>query len=277
MTNRLGPVAKVVLHAALAVGAVTMIAPLVWQVGISFKPASELQSTNWIPHDWTGDNYAEVFRKVRFGRMILNSLFVATYITLLNLLTSTMAGYAFARLRFRGRDKLFMGYLATMMVPGAVTMIPTFILVSWFGLRNNYLGVILPAAFSVYGTFMMRQFFMGVPTDLEDAARMDGCGPWRVYLHIVLPLSKPAIATLATLTFISSWNSFLWPLLMLDRETMMTLPVGLSLFQDQSRMMGTDWGAMMAAATLVMIPIIVIFLFNQQYFVRGIRMGAIKG
>lgn len=269
-----------VLHTLLLAGAITMISPLLWQIGVSLKPAAQLQDNNWFPQPLSSAtlaNYREVFTKIAFTRMIVNSLFVATYVTLLNMLTSTMAGYAFARLRWPGRDKLFLGYLATMMVPGAVTMIPMFVLMSWLGLRNTYWGVILPAAFSVYGTFMMRQFFMGIPTDLEDAARMDGCGPMRIYWHIILPLSKPAVATLATLTFISAWNAFLWPLLMLDHEHMMTLPVGLALFQDTTRTMGTDWGALMAASTVVMAPIVVIFLFNQQYFVKGIRTGAIKG
>ncbi len=277
MTNKLSLTAKIVLHAVLIVGAFSMLSPLIWQTGVSFKPTGELESSSWLPENPTLDNYRLTFTRIPFGRMMLNSVFVAAYITFLTMLTSTMAGYAFARLNFPGRDKLFMGYLATMMVPGAVTMIPLFVLVSWMGLRNNYLGVILPAAFSVYGTFMMRQFFMGIPTDLEDAARIDGCSPLRIYWHIILPLSKPAVATLATLTFISAWNSFLWPLLMLDDAKMMTLPVGLSLFQDSTRTMGTDWGALMAAASVVMLPIIIIFVFNQQYFVRGIRMGAIKG
>lgn len=307
MTNRLGWFAKIVLHGVLAAGAVTMLAPLVWQVGVSFKPANELQETRWMPRRPTVENYAtllgpdpartaqcgptlrrlfqvpvlgpcldSMFNSL-FGPMIVNSVFVAAYTTFLVMLTSTMAGFAFARLQFAGRDKLFLAYLATMMVPGAVTMIPTFVLCNWLGLRNTYMGVILPAAFSVYGTFMMRQFFMGIPTDLEDAARMDGCGSLRIYWHIVLPLSKPAVATLATLTFIGSWNSLLWPALMLDSRRMLTLPVGLTMFQDSTRTMMSDWGALMAAATIVMLPIIVIFLFNQQYFVRGLRMGAIKG
>ena len=277
MTNKLSLIAKLLLHVILIAGAITMLAPLVWQVGVSFKPANELQGSHWIPQHPTWDNYHEVFTRIPFARMMLNSVFISAYSTFLVLLTSTMAGYAFARLQFHGRDKLFLGYLATMMVPGAVTMIPTYVLCAWLGLRNSFLGVILPTAFSVYGTFMMRQFFMGIPGDLEDAARMDGCGALRIYWHIVLPLSKPAVATLATLTFISSWNSFLWPVLMLDDQNMMTLPVGLSMFQDTTRTGMSDWGALMAAATVVMIPVIIIFLFNQQYFVRGIRMGALKG
>jgi multiple sugar transport system permease protein len=209
----------------------------------------------------------------------INSLIVALSITLGQLVTSSMAAYAFARLKFPGRDKLFLGYLATMMVPGVVTMIPVFILLkyldAWTGVpwRDTYKALILPGVFSAYGTFMLRQFFMTIPTDLEDAARIDGCTKMGVYRNVILPLSKPALATLATLIFIGSWNDFMWPLIVTDSTGMKTLPVGLASFQGQYN---TDWTMLMAASLIVLAPMVLVFLFNQRYFVRGIVMSGLK-
>lgn len=209
----------------------------------------------------------------------LNSLIVALSITFGQLLTSSLAAYAFARLKFPMRDKLFFGYLATMMVPGVVTMIPVFILLkyldAWTGVpwRDTYKALILPGMFSAYGTFMLRQFFMTIPTDLEDAAKIDGCTKLGVYRNVILPLSKPALATLATLIFIGSWNDFMWPLIVTDSTGMKTLPVGLASFQGQYN---TDWTMLMAASLIVLAPMLIVFLFNQRYFVRGIVMSGLK-
>ena len=209
----------------------------------------------------------------------INSLIVALSITFGQLLTCSLAAYAFARLKFPGRDKLFLGYLATMMVPGVVTMIPVFVLLkyldAWTGVpwRDTYKALILPGMFSAYGTFMLRQFFMTIPTDLEDAAKIDGCGKLGVYRNVILPLSKPALATLATLVFIGSWNDFMWPLIVTDSTGMKTLPVGLASFQGQYN---TDWTMLMAASLIVLAPMVIVFLFNQRYFVRGIVLSGLK-
>ncbi len=210
----------------------------------------------------------------------INSLIVAFTIVFGQLLTSSLAAYAFARLRFPGRDKIFLGYLATMMVPGVVTMIPVFVLLkyldAWTGIpwRDTYKALILPGMFSAYGTFMLRQFFMTIPTDLEDAAKIDGCTKLGVYRNVILPLSKPALATLATIIFMGSWNDFMWPLIVTDSTGMKTLPVGLASFQGQYN---TDWTMLMAASIIVLLPVLNVFIFNQRFFVRGIVMSGLKG
>ncbi len=209
----------------------------------------------------------------------INSLVVAFCIMFGQLLTSSLAAYAFARLTFPGRDKLFLGYLATMMVPGVVTMIPVFVLLkyldAWTGVpwRDTYKALILPGMFSAYGTFMLRQFFLTIPKDLEDAARIDGCTKLGVYRNVILPLSKPALATLATIIFMGSWNDFMWPLIVTDSTGMKTLPVGLASFQGQYN---TDWTMLMAASIIVLLPVLLVFIFNQRFFVRGIVMSGLK-
>jgi len=244
-----------------------------------------------------------------FGRAYINSLLVAIIITIGQVFTSSLAAYAFSRLQFPGRDKLFLAYLATMMIPGAVTMIPLFVIlkalpeilnfvfhtgffssqmfVRWWlsssvpefyagkviGL-DSYFALIVPGLFSAYGTFMLRQFFMSIPRDLEDAARIDGCGTWGVYWRVVLPLSKPALATLSILTFMGAWRSFLWPMIVASSDQMQTLPVMLQAFMGVT---GTQWELMMAGTLIVMAPMILVFLIGQRFFIRGIRLGALKG
>jgi multiple sugar transport system permease protein len=185
-----------------------------------------------------------------------------------------MAAYAFARLSFPGRDRIFFGYLATMMIPGAVTMIPVFILLRHFGWIDTYKALILPGIFTAYGTFMLRQFFLTLPKDLEDAAKIDGCSYVRIFWHIILPLSKPALATLTTFTFMGSWMNLMWPLIVVNTHTKYTLPVGLAYFQGVH---GTDWTLLMAASMMMILPILIVFLFNQRFFVEGIKLTGIKG
>jgi len=189
-------------------------------------------------------------------------------------LTSSMAGYSFARLNFPGRDKIFFAYLATMMIPGAVTMIPVYILLRNMHWVDTYKAVIIPGIFTAYGTFMLRQFFMTLPRDLEDAAKIDGCSLLGIYWRIILPLSKPALATLATFTFMGSWMNFMWPLIVLNSQEKYTLPVLLSYFQSQYH---TDYAMLMAASAMYVLPIIVVFLFCQRFFVEGIKLSGIKG
>ena len=211
---------------------------------------------------------------VPMGRFFLNSLLVAAAVTFGVVFSSSLAGYAFARLRFPGRDKLFLGYLATMMIPGAVTMIPLFILMRQLGWVDSYAALIVPAMFSAYGTFMLRQFFMSIPRDLEDAAAIDGCGLFGIYWRIILPVSKPALATLTTFTFMGQWNNFLWPLVVTNSPEKMTLPVGLQYFMG---LHGTDYALLMAGSVTAILPVLALFLFSQRFFIRGIQLGAIKG
>ena len=203
----------------------------------------------------------------------LNSMFVSLAITLGTLLTSSLAAYAFARLRFPARDWLFVGYLATLMVPAIVVIVPLYALVRQMGLYNTYWALILPAMFSAYYTFMLRQFFRTIPRDLEDAALIDGAGRLSIYWRIILPLSKPALAALAIFAFLHSWNDFLWPLIVIDDDALKTLPVGLATFEGQY---GTEWSLLMAASVVVMIPVLIVFILGQRYFIRGILLSGLK-
>ncbi len=244
-----------------------------------------------------------------FGRAFINSLLVCILITLGQVFTSSLAAYAFARLEFPGRDKLFLAYLATMMVPGAVTMIPLFVILKslptalnflfhtdWFGVQlfvkywlasparefyagrlvglDSYFALIVPGLFSAYGTFMLRQFFLTIPKDLEDAARIDGCGAWGVYWNVIVPLSKPALAVLAILTFMGAWSDFMWPMVVTSTPDMQTLPVMLQAFMGITE---TEWELLMAGTLIVLGPVIVVFLIGQRYIIEGIRLGSVKG
>jgi multiple sugar transport system permease protein len=209
-----------------------------------------------------------------FAAFYLNSLLVAMCVTVGEVFTSSLAAYAFARLHFPGRDQLFLGYLGTLMVPYVVTMIPVFILLRILHLVDTYAALILPVMFSAYGTFLLRQFFLTIPTELEDAARIDGCSKWGLYTNVILPLSKPALATLTTFVFLSNWNSFMWPLIVIQSPEKRTLPIGLYAFMGQFT---TEWTLLMAASLMVMAPVLLVFVLGQRYFVKGIVMSGLKG
>jgi multiple sugar transport system permease protein len=209
-----------------------------------------------------------------FARWYFNSILVAVVVTLGQVTTSACAAYAFARLRFAGRDKLFLGYLGTMMIPGAVTMIPNFILMRQLGALDSYFALMVPPMFSAYGTFMLRQFFMGIPRDLEEAATIDGCGLLRIFTTIILPLSKPALATLTIFTFMGNWQSFYWPLIMVNQDSMKTLPLGLLSFMG---LYSTQWTLLMAGSLMMILPMIIVFVIGQKWFISGIQLGALKG
>ena len=221
---------------------------------------------------WTY-SFRKAWQSMPFGRFYLNSIFVSLCITMGQVLTSSLAAYAFARLIWPGRDKVFVAYLATMMIPVAVTIVPTFILMKALGWFDTYRALILPALFSAYGTFMLRQFFMSLPVDLEEAARIDGCGKLRVWMHVIMPLSQPALATLATFTFLASWGAFQWPLFATQSIHMKLLPIGLSAFQDK---FAVQYNLLMAASLIVMIPTLLIFIFNQRFFTKGIQLSGMK-
>jgi len=264
----------------ITVGALTMIGPFLWMVTTSLKDPGQVFSFHkrwweeWLPSAFVWQNYLEPWKVVPFARFYLNSIFVTLAVTLAQVTTSALAAYAFARLQFPGRNKIFFGYLATMMVPGAVTMIPVFILLRYLGWIDSYKALILPAAFTAYGTFMLRQFFLTLPTDLEDAAKIDGCSYVGIFWRIILPLSKPALATLTTFTFMGTWMNFMWPLIVLNTHEKFTLPVGLAYFQSLHH---TDWTLLMAASVMMILPILLVFVFNQRFFVEGIKLTGIKG
>jgi len=264
----------------LSIGAVTMVAPFLWMLVTSLKEPGQVFSyqrawiVDWVPTSFVWKNYIKAWQVVPFARFYLNSIFVAVLTTAGQVFTSSMAGYAFARLRFPGRDKLFFGYLMTLMIPGAVTMIPNFILLRWLGWIDSYKALVLPGIFTAYGTFMLRQFFMTLPKDLEDAAKIDGCSYFGIFWRIILPLSKPALATLTTFTFMGTWMNFMWPLVAVNSQEKFTLPVGLSYFQSMHH---TDWTVLMAGSVMMLAPILLVFIFNQRYFVEGIKLTGIKG
>lgn len=253
-----------------------MVLPFLWMLSTSLKESSLVFTfpPQWIPKPLVWENYSNAWNAIPFGRFYLNSIVVGVAVTAGQVFTSALSAYAFARLTFPGRDKLFFGYLATMMIPGSVTMIPTFILLKMMGLIDTYTALILPGMFSAMGTFLLRQFFMSLPKDLEEAAKIDGCTLFGIFWRIIVPLSKPALATLTTFTFMGSWNNFMWPLIVTNSMELKTLPIGLASFQDQYT---TDWTLLMAGSIIALIPVLVVFIFNQRYFVEGIQLGAIKG
>ncbi len=264
----------------LAAGALAMVAPFLWMLTTSLKPPGALFSydriwwKDWLPSQFVWANYVQAWSVVPFARFYLNSIFVSICVTAGQVMTSAMAAYAFARLQFPGRDKIFFAYLATMMVPGAVTMIPVFILLRFLGWIDTYKAVILPGIFTAYGTFLLRQFFLTLPKDLEDAAKIDGCSYFGIFWRIILPLSRPALATLTTFTFMGSWLNFMWPLIVLNTHNKFTLPVGLAYFQSLHH---TDWTLLMAGSVMMILPVLIVFIFTQRYFVEGIKLTGIKG
>jgi multiple sugar transport system permease protein len=262
------------LHLLLLAGSVLVALPFLIMLLVSFMPKEVILSRAF---DWrlaTLNNYFEIFEAVPFGRFYWNSLFVAAATTLIQIVTASLAAFAFARLRFRGRDALFLVYLATLMIPFQVTMIPNFILVRYLRWYDTYQALILPSAFSVFSTFLMRQYFMSVPLDLDEAARMDGAGSWRIWAQIIMPLSGPVLATLAIFNFQASWNDFLCPLVITNSLNMPTIPVGLSSFQGE---FNTEWHLLMTGSVIALLPILIIYIIGQNWFVRGIAFSGMGG
>jgi multiple sugar transport system permease protein len=259
--------------------------PFVWMVCASFKPRVEVEQAHIVPKAPTMLNYPVVldivpepvsgtFLGVKFGRWYFNSLFVAVGITLFQVLTSAMAAYAFSRITWPGRDRVFLLYLGTMMIPGVVTMIPNFQLMVNFGFVNTYHGLIIPAAFSAFGTFLLRQFMLSIPTSLDEAATIDGAGHWRIFWDIIVPLARPGLIALCILTFLGAYQSFFWPLVMLQDEQLFTMPVG-TLRLDSSY--GRQTELIMAATVMNIAPLIVIFVMFQKFLVKGLQLGGVKG
>ena len=290
----------ILIYAILLLVLSGMVVPLVWTLLTSFKYNVDV-TLGWIPPRWTTDNYTGVFRAFSFLRYYANSLFIATAVTVVQVATSALAAYAFARLQFRGRDLLFLGYLSTMMIPADVLMIPQFVLMKkipeWLNaalatdffsgflyLKSHYIGhpvgldsffaLIAPGCFSAYGTFMLRQFLLGISREIEEAALIDGCSAWGVFWHVVVPLAKPALGALAIFTFLGRWRAFLWPLIMTDSDSMMVLPVGLAKLSD---LYVNDYGLICAGSVLMLLPMIAVFVFFQRWFISGIQLGAVKG
>jgi len=256
--------------------AILMLMPFVWMLSTSLKSAGAVfeYPPTFIPSPFRWDNYSRLFEVLPFARFFFNSLVVAGSVTVLGVATSAMAAYAFARLRFPGRDALFLGYLGTLMIPAQVVIIPNFILLRTLGWIDTYQALILPAAFSAFGTFLLRQYFLTIPGELEDAAVVDGASHWQIFTRVILPLSGPALSALAIFTFLFNWNSFLYPLVVTNSVGMSTLTVGLNTLQGQYN---TAWTLLMAGSVLALLPVLTVFLFAQRYFIKGITLTGIGG
>ncbi|MDP9381003.1 MAG: carbohydrate ABC transporter permease [Chloroflexota bacterium] len=247
--------------------------PLLWMASSAFKGPAEVYSVNPIPADPTLENFLYVFTEVPFLRYMLNTFFVASTVTVMGLFFHSMAGYALARLNFPGRDLLFFAIFSTLLVSLPVILVPLFVLVRELGMLNSYAGLIIPAIFNAFGIFLLRQFYLGMPKELEEAARIDGCGYWRVYWNVALPLSRPILAALAVLFFLANWNSFLWPLTVTADEDLWMVQLAIASFQGQY---SAAWNYIMAAATVTALPTIVMFFVFQRQLVESFKTSGIK-
>ncbi|QYR22218.1 carbohydrate ABC transporter permease [Paenibacillus sp. sptzw28] len=263
-------------HLILLAGAITMILPFIWTISTSLKQLSEVfvfppklfgEKLQW-------ENYLHISDRFPFGTYFWNSLKISVMVVIAQLITSSMAGFVFARLRFKYREPLFGLYVATMMVPAQVMMIPNFIIMRSYNMIDTHWSLVLPALVSAFGTFLLRQFFLTIPSSLEDAAKIDGCTPFGVYWRVFIPLSKPAMATLGVFVFMGTWNEFLAPLVYINSQNKMTLPLGLASMQG---MYSTDWPVLMAGTVMSIIPLIAIFFLAQDFFIKGVTLSGLKG
>jgi multiple sugar transport system permease protein len=264
------------LYTVLSLLLIAVIAPFVWMILGSFKTQGELLQSppTWWPETVTLDNYTQLFSRLNFKQYFFNSTVVAVCVTAGNLLFCSMLGYALAMLDFKGRKALFGIVMGTLMIPGVVTFVPLFVLVANIGLIDSLPGLILPFLAAPFGVFLMRQFFLGLPRDLLDAGRVDGAGELRIFARIFLPLAGPALATLGILTFLGSWNNFLWPLVVAQQEKTYTLPVALALYSTGQN--STQYGLLLAGATVVVLPVLLVFLIFQRRVIEGIATTGIK-
>lgn len=263
-------------HGALMLVALLFLFPFFWMVSNAVRSNAEVMAipVRILPNVFEWDNFAEAWSQLPFGRFFLNSMVVAGSVTVITVVVSCLAGYAFARLKFPGRDALLLGYVGTLMVPSIMLIIPLFLIVNGLGMVNTFQGVILPVAFGTFGAFLLRQFFLSIPMSLEEAALIDGASRLRILISIIVPLSMPAIGLLSLFTFIAQWNNFLWPLIVMTGQENATLPVGLTHFQTQQ---GTQWNFIMAGAALSMLPGIVLAVLLQKLIYNSIALNAGMG
>ena len=260
-----------VIYVLLLIGLLSVILPFVYMLASSLENATQIGSLTpqfW-PNPFVWTNYQRVWTDLPMARYFLNSVVVSVTITVGQLLTASMAAYAFARLRFRGRSSLFTLYLGTLIIPSQVTLIPNYLIVRDLHWHNTYMGLIAPFVVSVFSTFLLRQFFLTIPRDLEDAARIDGANHWQIYWLIILPLARSALATVVILTFLASWNNFLWPLVVVDSPDLRTVPLAITAYQGQYAI---AWGPLMAAATLSLAPVLLVYVLMQKYVIEGIAV-----
>ncbi len=280
---------KTIIYVLLVIGSIVFVAPFAWMVTASLQSVGDMFQwpPSWIPRNPTLDNYITFFTQERIGRFFFNSAFVALSVTALQLFTSSLAAYTFAKRTFPGRDLLFIITLGTLMIPGQVTLIPNYVILKhvpffggndWLGAGgsgwlDSYWGLIVPQAASAFGIFLMRQYMMSIPNDLLDAARIDGGSEFRIFAEIVMPLCRPALAALGIFTFTYQWDDFFWPLIIITSEELRTLPLGLALFVVKNR---TAWDLLMAGPVIATVPVLIVFLLFQRHFIRGIAVTGMK-
>jgi multiple sugar transport system permease protein len=269
-------VQSALIHAGLIAGAIVTSIPLLWMLSASLMPQGEATSfpPRILPSRITFEHYGDLFTRLSLGRAFLNSMFVAFVATFASLLFNSMAGYAFAKLRFRGRDRIFAFLVLSLAIPAQVAMLPLFLLLKSMGLVNTYMGVLIPYIATIYGIFLVRQFMVSIPDDLLAAARIDGASELAIYFRIVLPVARPVLATLAIFTFMSAWNDFMWPLIILTGDDHYTMPVAVaSLLGEHS----LDLELMMASAVLTVMPVLTLFFVLQKQYIAGMMAGSVKG
>lgn len=269
-------VSKIFIYILLIAVTITMIFPFLWMLSSSIKFDRDIFifPIQWIPDQPVWSNFIDIWTRIPLATFIYNTAKITLIVTLLQLTTSSFAAYAFSKLEFKGRNLLFVAYIATIAVPWQAYMVPQFIMMRSLGLNNTHLAIILLQAFSAFGVFMMRQFYQGIPDSLIEAARMDGMNDYQIYYRIMLPLSKPALSTLTIFTFVNTWNDFLGPLLYLTRDELKTIQIGLRMFITQY---SAEYGLIMAASVVVLIPVLVVFLSLQRHFVQGVAAIGVKG
>ncbi len=270
---------KVLVYALLIGFALIEFLPFLWALSTALKTQSEINvgfPPKWIPANPTFENFGNLFNnsQIPFATWYLNSIFVGVLTTILTLFFSATSGYAFARIPFPGREVIFLAILGTMMIPGVITIIPIYILLRSLGLINSLPGLIIPFMVTAFGIFLMRQFFQSIPAELEEAAKVDGAGRLRTFSQVVLPLARPALSALTIFTFMGRWNDFLMPLIIIGDRSLFTLPLGMSTFRSLYK---TDWGLLMSGSLLVMIPIVIMYVLFQRFFIEGISYTGLKG
>jgi multiple sugar transport system permease protein len=267
---------SLIVHTLLILGSVLALFPLFWMVSASFMTRGESTTfpPHFIPHIPTLDQYRELFVRLKIGRAFLSSTVISVVTTLFSLLFNSMAGYAFAKLRFSGRERMFGWLLTALIIPAQVGMLPLFLMMKTMHLVNTYWGAILPSLASVLGIFLIRQFMLSVPQELLESARIEGAGEFKIYWSIVMPLARPVLATLAIFTFMTTWNDFMWPLIVLSDQKRYTLPVAMANLVGEHAL---DIELMMAGAVLTVLPVLVLFLALQRYYIAGLMAGSVKG
>jgi multiple sugar transport system permease protein len=265
----------VLMHLGMLLVAFFTLLPFFWMLSASFMPTGEASSfpPKFLPTRFTISQYLFLFERMHLGQFFLNSLILAISVSLVSLFVNSLAGFAFAKYHFKGKRPLFAFLLSSLIIPGQVTMLPVFLLLNKLGLLNTYFGIIIPGMASIFGIFLIRQYLQGIPDSLIEAARIDGASDWRIYWRIILPLALPVLVTLTLFTFMGTWNDFLWPLIVMTNEDMYTLPVAISNLLGEHAL---DLELMMAGSVITILPVLIVFMFLQKYYIQGILLGGIK-